>query len=115
MAKPNIEKEISFFNSKIIGESNVELKDLKPHPLNFRRHGEFQKKVLEEILSEVGMVQRIIVNKRTGYILDGHLRYELALEKGEKTLPVTYVDLSEEEEKKVLATFDATGALADID
>jgi DNA modification methylase len=66
-------------------------------------------------LSEVGWVQRIIVNKRTGHIVDGHARVELAAKQGEKAVPVVYVDLSEDEERTVLAALDPLAAMAGED
>jgi DNA methylase len=51
----------------------------------------------------------------SGHMLDGHLRVELALERGEPFLDVTYVELSPEEERLVLASFDPLGAMADGD
>lgn len=66
------------------------------------------------VLEEVGWVQEVIVNKRTGLIVDGHLRVELAAERGE-SVPLKYVDLSEDEERLILATFDPIGNLAELD
>ncbi len=54
------------------------------------------------------------VNRVTGNMLDGHLRTELALERGESYLDVTYVELSPEEERLVLATLDPLGATVEI-
>jgi len=55
------------------------------------------------------------VNKRTGRLVDGHLRVILSLRRGEHFVPVSYVDLSEEEEALVLATLDPLAALAGTD
>jgi hypothetical protein len=57
----------------------------------------------------------VIVNKRSGYLLDGHLRVDLAKAERQPTIPVKYVDLSEEEEALVLATFDPVASLAYLD
>jgi len=74
-----------------------------------------QADALSGVLSEVGVVQSVIVNERTGRMLDGHLRAELAVARAEPTVPVVYVDLDESEERLILATFDPLGALADTD
>ncbi|MCY7417624.1 MAG: hypothetical protein LH650_03855, partial [Chloroflexi bacterium] len=50
----------------------------------------------------MGWVQEVVVNNRTGYLVDGHLRAQLAISRDEATIPVVYVDLSEEEEALVL-------------
>jgi ParB-like chromosome segregation protein Spo0J len=63
----------------------------------------------------VGWVATVVVNERTGYVVDGHARIEEALSKHEKTVPVLYVDLTEEEERLVLASLDPIGAMAERD
>lgn len=67
------------------------------------------------MLDRVGWVQQVIVNQRTGHLLDGHLRVSLALKKNEATIPVVYVDVSPEEERLVLASLDPIAGLAGID
>jgi len=63
-------------------------------------------------LDELGWVQSVIVNKRSGRIVDGHLRVDLAISEGAPTVPVVYVDLSDEEERLALAIIDPIGAMA---
>jgi hypothetical protein len=60
-------------------------------------------------------VQDIIVNQRTGYVLDGHLRVLLALRRGEPSVPTKDVALDEAEERFCLSLFDPTSALATMD
>ncbi len=60
----------------------------------------------------VGWVAGVLVNTTTGHVVDGHLRVELAISRNEPTVPVTYVELGEEEERVVLASLDPIGALA---
>lgn len=67
------------------------------------------------MLSEVGLVQAVVVNERTGHLIDGHLRVSLALRSGQPTVPVIYVDLSPADEALVLATLDPIGAMAAAD
>jgi ParB-like chromosome segregation protein Spo0J len=52
-------------------------------------------------LAEVGWVAEVLVNRTTGHIVDGHLRVELALAPQESTIPVTYAELTEDEERLV--------------
>lgn len=86
--------------------------ELTANPKNWRSHGKAQRAALSGLLGEVGVVQGVVFNKRTGLLVDGHLRVELAVKNGEDTVPVTVVDLSEEEEALVLATLDPIGAMA---
>ena len=54
----------------------------------------------------------VLVNQTTGNVVDGHLRIELALARGEPTVPVTFLELTDEEERLVLASLDPLSALA---
>jgi DNA modification methylase len=60
-------------------------------------------------------VAEATVNVRTGNLVDGHARLEQALLRREPTIPVTFVDLSPDEERLVIATLDPIGAMATID
>jgi hypothetical protein len=48
-------------------------------------------------------------------MIDGHMRVAIAISEGETEVPITYVDLSEGEEKAALALFDSIGSLAITD
>lgn len=85
------------------------------NPRNWRIHPLSQQDALKGVLEEVGWVQQVIVNKRTGNLIDGHLRCQLAAREGAQTIPVVYVDVSEDEEALVLATLDPIGAMAATD
>jgi len=95
--------------------ADVDPLTLQAHPGNWRRHPRSQAAALSGVLSEVGYVSSVIVNERSGRILDGHLRVSLAVERDEVSVPVVYVDLDDAEERLVLATFDPLGALAERD
>lgn len=103
------------WRNRIVDHGEEVPDQLLANPLNWRTHPKFQQAALGAVLDEVGLVQQVIVNKRTGHLVDGHLRVTLAMRRDEPSIPVIYVDLSEEEEKKVLATFDPLGALAQTD
>lgn len=75
-----------------------------------------QREAMAAILGEVGWVQRVLVNRTTGNTLDGHLRVEEALKKGEETpVPFVEVELTEDEERKILVLFDRISAMAGRD
>jgi len=99
------------WRNRIVGHGEEDAAKLLPNPKNWRIHGAQQQKALGAVLDEVGWVQDVIVNKRTGHMIDGHLRVALAMSKGER-VPVLYVDLSLEEEKLILATIDPLGTMA---
>ena len=109
-------KKTAPWQNRIVGEGEVAAVDLVPHPQNWRKHPAGQGTVLGQTLDGVGWVQRVIVNRRTGRMLDGHLRAELARKQGEQTpVPVVYVDLSEDEERTILATLDPIAGMAIAD
>ena len=85
---------------------------LAPNPRNWRAHPQSQREALAGVLGKVGWVQDVIVNQRTGYLVDGHLRVEEAIRSGQTSVPVVYVDLGEDEEVLVLATLDPLAAMA---
>jgi len=100
--------------------------DLLRNDLNWRGHPPAQRAALRTMLAEVGMVQGVMVNMRDlpswkkqrgkPVLVDGALRHELAMERGRDTpLAVAYVNLTPEEERRVLLTFDPIGAMAQAD
>ena len=113
MAKQDLS---SRWRDRVVGTGMADPKQLKRHPLNWRLHSDFQADALKGLLNQVGWIhQAAVVNKRTGRIVDGHLRVELAVKNAEPEIPVTYVDLSEEEEALALAALDSITALANPD
>ena len=98
--------------SRIVGHAEVAPADLTPHPLNWREHPQGQRAAVEGSIGEVGWIRSVLVNKRTGRMLDGHLRLALALERGEATVPVEFVDVTEDEERLILATLDPMAGMA---
>lgn len=100
------------WQNRIVGYANVPTEQLKANPKNWRVHNKRQEDTLSDVLSDVGIVQNIVVNQRTGLVVDGHLRLSLAAKQQQETVPVTYIDVSEEEEALIMATFDPIGALA---
>lgn len=109
------QKAAEAFRSRIVGEGTESPAALKANPLNWRQHPAAQLDALQGMLAEVGWVQRVIVNRRTGHVIDGHARIELAVRRNEPAVPVLYVDLSQAEERLVLAALDPIGGMATAD
>lgn len=112
MAKKATQQRATEWRNRIVGEGEEAPDQLLANPANWRVHPKAQQDALAGVLDEVGWVQRVIVNQRTGHLVDGHLRVALALRDDAATVPVLYVDLDEAEEKLVLATIDPVAALA---
>jgi len=98
--------------SRIVGHGEEAPDNLTANPLNFRRHPKEQLNALKGSMKELGWIKTVIVNKRSGYVLDGHARVEEAIRQGLPSIPVTYVDLDENEEKLALAVLDPITELA---
>lgn len=89
--------------------------EFAPNPKNFRTHPEHQKKAMRASLDESGWIAPVIENIRTGNLIDGHERVEQALANGNAKVPFIRIDVSEQEEGKIIASLDPIGALAEID
>src|ERR1019366_8003153 len=102
------------WRNRIVGHDVVDPTQLLANPRTWRTHPPAQRDALRGSLDTVGWVGQVMVNTVTGHVVDGHARIEEAISRGEK-VPVLYVELSEEEERLVLASFDPLGAMAERD
>lgn len=114
MTAPAIEPTTQW-RSRIVGSGTEDARALVANPRNWRTHPKHQAAALGGMLDQVGWVQQVIVNQRSGLLVDGHLRVELAVKHGETAVPVVYVDLDDQEEALVLASLDPLSALAGQD
>ena len=109
----------AIWRSRIVGHGLVDPESLTGNPRNHRTHPPEQRAVVRDSIQELGFVKSVVVNKTTGYILDGHERVWQALDAKAKdqhvTIDVEYVELSEAEEAKALAILDASTGMATID
>lgn len=102
--------------NKIVGQGEKPASEFKFNPNNWRTHSSQQAETLKAILGEVGWVQRVIVNRVTGNLVDGHARVAEALKQGSNTpVPFVEVELTVDEELRVLATFDPVKEMAGND
>jgi DNA modification methylase len=103
------------WRNRIVGEGEQPASQFVANPANWRAHPQAQRDAMRGALNEVGWVQRVVVNRRTGYLVDGHERVAQALQNGDAAVPYVEVDLDEAEEAYVLATLDPIGAMAATD
>lgn len=83
---------------------NVKISELKPSGYNPRQMTEKQAKALEASIKEFGLVDPIIVNKHGGrenVVVGGHQRLKILKNLGVEEIPVFYVDLELEKEKRL--------------
>jgi DNA modification methylase len=103
------------WRNRIVGSGEEAPDQLLANPANWRVHPKAQQQALAGVLSQVGWVQQVLVNRRTGHVVDGHLRVALAIKQSAPSVPVLYVDLEPEEEALVLASLDPLAAMAGTD
>lgn len=84
----------------------MRLADLKPAPYNPRQITTEARDGLRSSLSRFGLVQPIVYNKRSGFIVGGHQRAEALREAGETQAQVLVVDLPPAEEKALNVTLN---------
>jgi DNA modification methylase len=70
-------------------------------PYNPRRISEHDLAALRRSLKFFGVVEPVVVNRRTGRVVGGHQRIVAAQAEGIETLPVVHVDLDEPTEKQL--------------
>lgn len=75
--------------------------ELKPAPYNPRKSNKKQEDNLRKSLEKFGVVEPIIFNKRTGYIVGGHFRTRELKKLGVEEVDCVIVDLSEEDEREL--------------
>ena len=94
----------------------LEPDQLDEHPQNWKTHPGEQLCALEAAVGKVGWAGALLLNERTGRLLDGHARKKLdpgLLVDGR--LPVLIGDWSEEDERVILATLDPIGSMAEAE
>ena len=77
------------------------IKDLKHAPYNPRKSNERQEQHLKASLEKFGVVEPVVFNKQTGFIVGGHFRVRELKKLGYKEIDCVIVDLNEEDEKEL--------------
>ena len=103
----------AFYQSRIVDLVWVDPKELKPHPNNWRVHTDEQKQAFREAAGKIGIIDPPKRSINSGYLIDGHLRVEIAVEDGIEQIQVIDVDLDWETELKSIASHDTIGGMAE--
>ena len=77
------------WRNRIVGTGDEAPDQLLANPANWRIHPKAQQAALVGALDTVGWVQQVLVNRRSGFVVDGHARVARALRRGEPTVPTT--------------------------
>lgn len=112
---PRPPAKIENFRNRVVGSGVERVDQLVANPNNFRVHPDSQQQALAGAIDEIGFARSILVNRTTGNVIDGHARITIAMRSGVEELPVEYVELSEDEEKKALLFLDPISAMAASD
>jgi DNA modification methylase len=91
------------------------ISELTPAPYNPRESTEKQESQLKQSLKKFGVVEPIIYNKQTGYIVGGHFRVRELQKLGYTEIECVIVDLSEEDEKELNIRLNANTGQWDWD
>jgi ParB-like chromosome segregation protein Spo0J len=83
-----------------------------PHPEN-ANNGDIQK--LDESIDMTGFYAPIVVQASSGYILAGNHRWEVMKARGEQTIPVVYVDVTDVEAKRIMVADNRITRLGEDD
>lgn len=109
-------RALEAWSNRIVGQGAKPANQFLAHELNARRHPAKQREALRGSLNDLGFVAPVIESLRSGKVLDGHARIEEALSRDEEMLvPFVQVELTEDEEAKMLAVFDPITGLAEYD
>ena len=92
-----------------------QLSELKPAPYNARQSSKEQEKQLQASLQKFGVVEPIIFNKQTGYVVGGHFRLRELTKMGYKEVECVIVDLSEDDERELNIRLNANTGSWDWD
>jgi DNA modification methylase len=94
----------------------VPINKIIPNEKNNNIHTEEQKRYARKIFDYQGFRAPLLISNRTGKLVAGHLRLEIAKEKGVKELPCMYQDFdSEEQEYAHLTADNALAAQSSLD
>src|SRR5438105_4253456 len=76
---------------------HVDIDDLRPDPANPRRISDAELESLTRSMREWGFVQPVLVRKEDHVVIGGHQRLLAARRLGIKTVPVIFVDMSQDQ------------------
>ena len=80
----------------------IPIEQINPAPYNPRKDlkpGDPEYEKLKKSITEFDLVEPLVWNKRTGNLVGGHQRLKILLERGDKEVDVSVVDLDDAREK----------------
>ena len=104
----------SNIRDRVVELRKVPANTIKPNPWNWRLHPQNQRDALAETVDDIGFAGALIARETPDglELVDGHLRQDMF---GDCMVPVLIVDMTDEEVRRLLATLDPIGAMAQTD
>ena len=104
----------SNIRDRVVELRKVPANTIRPNPWNWRLHPQTQRDVLAETVKDIGFAGALIARETPDglELVDGHLRQDMF---GDSLVPVLIVDMTDEEVRRLLATLDPIGAMAQTD
>lgn len=84
----------------------VDINEIIPHPKNNNKHPPEQIERLEKIIKYNGFRNPLIISNRSGFLIAGHARLEVAKKLGFEKLPIIFQDFENEAEEYQYLTAD---------
>lgn len=103
------------WQSRIVRHADVQPAELLSHPDNIKIHTAEQEADMVALFNRVGWAAAVLVSEASGRIIDGHMRVNVALRQNAPTVPVDYVRLTDEEERKALLYLTRLPQFAQLD
>jgi ParB-like chromosome segregation protein Spo0J len=102
--------------NKVNGIVMVPINEIIPNDKNNNVHNDEQKRMARKIFEAQGFRSPLLISNRTGKLIAGHLRLEIAKEKGATELPCMFQDFeSEEQEYQHLTADNALASQSSLD
>lgn len=98
--------------------TRMKLADIRPAPYNPRidlQPGDPQYEALRKSLERWGLVETIVVNRRSGHLVGGHQRLKILLQAGVPEADVSLVDLGPDDEKALNIALNSPALAGEYD
>ncbi|HOD53472.1 MAG TPA: DNA modification methylase [Candidatus Cloacimonadota bacterium] len=100
------------WRNRIVESGEIDLSEILFNKNNWKIHPREQYEAVLGSMEEIGWVQVLTINKTTGNLVDGHLRALLGAREGQKKAPCNWIEVSEEEEIKILIMLDPLAGMS---
>src|SRR5947209_12498326 len=93
----------------------IDPNSITPNADNWRIHTEEQRTLVSDLIKGLGWADVTLFNRRTGEFVNGHLRRDVAIKEGIRSIPVLVGDWSPEEQATIHASLDMSTGMAKAD